>query len=116
MLPFKKSCSLFAPTNQQLFGDNDVFQQYGIPMNPTDNTAIPPGLDDRQRQQIDGSANATTTAIGGSGSDGTQQNSTAGNELISYQQVQQPIDFTDFLNIDENDLALNASGSFVTNK
>lgn len=95
----------FAPTNQQLFGDNDVFQQYGIPMNPTDNTTIPTGLDDRQRQQNDGSAN--TVGL---------QNSIAGNELISYQHGQQPIDFTDFLNIDDNDLALNASGSFVKDK
>lgn len=110
----KKSCSLFAPTNQQLFGDNDVFQQYGIPMNPTDNTAIPPGLDDRQRQQNEGSANVTSAAATSVGNVGPQ-NSIAGNELISYQQ-QQPIDFTDFLNIDDNDLALNASGSFVTNK
>lgn len=101
------------PTNQQLFGDNDVFQQYGIPMNPTDNTAITPGLDDRQRQQNDGSANTTAAAAIDSG---CAQNSVAGNELISYQQVQQPIDFTDFLNIDDNDLALNASGSFATNK
>lgn len=99
---------LFAPTDQQLFGDADVFQQYGIPMNPADNTTIP-GLDDRQRQQNDGASN-TATSGGGAGN---VQNSITGNELISYQQ---PIDFTDFLNIDENDLALNASGSFATNK
>lgn len=101
---------LFAPTDQQLFGDADVFQQYGIPMNPADNTTIP-GLDDRQRQQNDGASN-TSTSGSGSGA-GNVQNSITGNELISYQQ---PIDFTDFLNIDENDLALNASGSFATNK
>lgn len=115
-LPYHNTrCLPLPPLNQQLFGDNnDVFQQYGIPMNPTDNTAIPPGLDDRQRQQLqqqqqnaDGSSNT-----GG----GAQQNSITGNELISYQPGHQPIDFTDFLNIDENDLALNASGSFVTNK
>lgn len=75
-------------------------------MNPTDNTSIPSEMDDqRQRQQIDGTSN--TAGV---------QNSITGNELISYQQGQQPIDFTDFLNIDDNDLALNAlnaSGSFV---
>lgn len=74
-------------------------------MNPTDNTTIP-GLDDRQRQQNDGSTNTTASGAGG----------VTGGELISYQQGQQPIDFTDFLNIDDNDLALNASGSFATNK
>lgn len=76
--------------NQQLFGDNDVFQSYGIPMNPTDTTTMP-GMEDRQRQQSQDAAN---------------------NSLISYQQ---PIDFTDFLNIDENDV-LSASGSCVKDK
>lgn len=75
---------------EQLFGDNDIFQQYGIPMNPTDTTTIP-GMEDRQR--------------------GQNASGSAGSQLISYQQGQQPIDFTDFLNLDDNDLALNA-GSF----
>lgn len=88
--------------NQQLFGENDVFQAYGIPMNPTDTTTMPvmPGMEDRQRQQNqDGSSNAANNSITGS-------------ELISYQQ---PIDFTDFLNIDDNDV-LSPSGSFVKDK
>lgn len=83
--------------NWQLFGDSnaDIFQQYGIPMNPTDATQMP-GMDDRQRSQNDNSAQTQT-----------------GSELMSYQQVQTPIDFTEFLNLDDNDLAMNASGSFV---
>lgn len=64
-------------------------------MNPTDTTTMP-GMEDRQRAQ----------------NDSTQQTAT-GSELISYQQGQQPIDFTDFLNLDDNELAMNASGSLV---
>lgn len=91
---------IVSPANQQLFGDNDVFQSFGIPMNPADTTA----MEERQRQQNDGSSNAGNSSITGS-------------ELISYQPgVQQPIDFTDFLNIDDNDLTMNASGSFVKDK
>lgn len=83
----------------QLFGDSnpDIFQQYGIPMNPTDTTQMP-GMDDRQRTQDDGSS---------------QTQAATGSELISYQQAQTPIDFTDFLNLEDNDLAMNASGSLV---
>lgn len=58
----------------QLFGDMDVLPNYGIPMNP-----------DLQLN------------TGGTDLD---QN-TAGSELISYQPNLSPIDFTDFLNIDE---------------
>lgn len=64
-------------------------------MNPTDTTTMP-GMEDRQRVQNESSSQAAT-----------------GSELISYQQVQQPIDFTDFLNLDDNELAMNASGSLV---
>lgn len=82
----------------QLFGDNDIFQQYGIPMNPTDATSIP-GMDERQRSQNDTSPHPQAAT---------------GSELMSYQGVQQPIDFTDFLNLDENELAMNAPGSLAT--
>lgn len=63
-----------------MFGDNDIFQQYGIPMNPTDTTI--PELVERDRAQNDAA-------------------STTGSELISYQT---PIDFTDFLNLDDSQL------------
>lgn len=73
-------------------------------MNPTDTTNIPGLEDPRQRTQNDASPNPITT----------------GNELISYNQQQQqpieqqsPIDFTDFLNLDDSQLA---SGSFETKK
>lgn len=58
-------------------------------MNPTDTTNIP-GLAERQRDQNDASANNVT-----------------GSELISYNQPDQqtPIDFTDFLNLDDTQLA-----------
>lgn len=58
-------------------------------MNPTDTTNIP-GLVERQRDQNDASANNVT-----------------GSELISYNQPDQqtPIDFTDFLNLDDSQLA-----------
>lgn len=72
-------------------------------MNPADTTTMP-GIENRQRQQNDGSSNVANNSITGS-------------ELISYQQPgQQPIDFTDFLNIDDNDLTMNASGSFEKDK
>lgn len=60
-------------------------------MNPTDNTIQ--GMEDRHRAQND----ATTPATG--------------SELISYQQGQTPIDFTDFLNLDDSNLNLNTTGS-----
>lgn len=80
---------------QQLFGDADLFANYGIPMNPTDST-LPPELQDRLRNQNDTSPNPTT-----------------GSELISYQQQQTPIDFTDFLNLEDHDLTLNTPGSLA---
>lgn len=82
----------------QLFGDNDVFQQYGIPMSPTD--AVIPGLEERQRNQNDDASASSAT--------GSQQ-------LISYQHGQNPIDFTDFLNLDENQLTA-TSGSLTSEK
>lgn len=69
-------------------------------MNPTDTTNIPGLEEQRQRTQNDASPNPITT----------------GNELISYNQQpieQNPIDFTDFLNLDDSQLA---SGSFDTKK
>lgn len=87
---------LYFESSKQLFGENDVYQQFGIPMNPTDNTALPE-LMNRQRGQNDASPNPTTTATG--------------SELISYQQSQTPMDFTDFLNLEDEQLnALNAPG------
>lgn len=67
-------------------------------MNLTDNTSIPAELMDRQRVQNDGNA-SSTTAIG--------------SELMSYQPSQQTIDFTDFLNLEDDQLAtgMNAPGS-----
>lgn len=63
-------------------------------MNPTDTTNNP-GMDDRNRAgQNDGTSNAAT-----------------GSELISYQQGQTPIDFTDFLNLDDSNLNINTTGS-----
>lgn len=87
--------------SKQLFGDNDIFQQYGIPMNPTDNTSVPE-LMNRQRGQNDASPNPQVTTA-------------AGSELISYQPSQTPIDFTDFLNLEDDQQlnALNAPGSFA---
>lgn len=82
-----------------MFGDNDVFQQYGIPMNPSDNTAE---LMNRQRDQNDASPNPG------------MQTTTTGSELMSYQPAQTPIDFTDFLNLEEDQMnALNAPGSLT---
>lgn len=81
----------------QLFNDNDVFTNYGIPMNPTDPTTIQGLEDQRQRAQNDASPNPAT-----------------GSELISYQQGQTPIDFTDFLNLDDSNLNINTAGSLAS--
>lgn len=80
-----------------MFGENDVFQQYGIPMNPTDTTTIPGLEEQRQRNQ----------------NDGTSMNSPncTGSELIQFNQPgQNTIDFTDFLNLDDSQLT---SGSLT---
>lgn len=101
----------------QLFGENDAFQQYGIPMNPTDNTQHVPELMDRQRDQ--NGATPSPTTIGATAAPPPQPQpaaaataATTGSELISYQPSQTPIDFTDFLNLEEDQMnAMNASGS-----
>lgn len=74
---------LFLFSLLQLFGDMDVLPNYGIPMNPD----LQPNT-------------------GGSDLD---QNA-AGSELISYQPNLSPIDFTDFLNIDEPTAPVNSNG------
>lgn len=84
--------SLFS---SQLFGDTDVFQQYGIPVNPTDTTtsATVPGIANK-------SANKTENQISGS-------------ELISYQPTATPIDFTEFLNIDDEQPLMTGNGEGI---
>lgn len=60
-------------------------------MNPIDAT-VAGGLDNRDRSQ----ENPATTSD---------------SALISYQPTQTPIDFTEFLNLDENPISLNEAGS-----
>lgn len=76
----------------QLFCDTDVFQQYGIPMNPTDSTtpASMPGIANKSANQSD--------------------HEVSGSELISYQPSATPIDFTEFLNIDDEEPLMTANG------
>lgn len=65
----------------QLFGDIDVLQNYSIPMNPE----LQNVTDLMDREQTDAS----------------------GSELIQYQPTT-PIDFTDFLNIEDEPTASNS--------
>lgn len=65
----------------QLFGDIDVLQNFSIPMNPDLQNVN--DLVDREPADASGS------------------------ELISYQPNISPIDFTDFLNIEDEPSALN---------
>lgn len=104
-------------TFRQLFSDNDVFQQYGIPMNPTDTTNIPE-LMDRQRAQNDASPIPTTAAAAAVSAAAAVAATPTGSEVMSYQPTQTPIDFTDFLNLEDEQLnALNdASGSLENKK
>lgn len=65
-------------------------------MNPTDATIIG-GLDNRDRSQ-ENPATSSDSA------------------LMSYQPAQTPIDFTEFLNLDANPVAMNDPGSLDSDK
>lgn len=81
--------------SSQLFSDTDVFQQYGIPMNPTDSTtpATLAGIADKSTNQ--------------------SENQISGSELISYQPNATPIDFTEFLNIDDEQSLMTVNGEVL---
>lgn len=68
-------------------------------MNPSDASNLPniQGMDGRDRSQNEAAA-------------------TSDSALISYQPSQTPIDFTEFLNLEDNQLPLNESGSLDKQK
>lgn len=65
-------------------------------MNPTDATIID-GMDNRNR----GQENPATSSD---------------SALMSYQEAQTPIDFTEFLNLDANPVSMNDAGSLDSEK
>lgn len=89
------SSDLFFNLKKQLFGE----EIYNNPAYNTSMNATPQTIGMENRNNSDDNANAATNL------------STTGSELMNYQQPQTPIDFTDFLNLDDNQLSLNATES-----